>query len=87
MMVLSEVYYPEGWVARLDDKIVPIHEINTVLRGIVMTEGTYDLTLDFEPDDLRMGLIYSRLATITVFAAMLPALVGFIRRRKQGKRN
>ncbi len=82
MMVLSEVYYPKGWVARLDDKIVPIHEINTVLRGIIMADGVRNITLDFEPDDLRIGLLYSRLATLAVFAAMLPAAVGFIRRRK-----
>lgn len=84
MMVLSEVYYPEGWIARLDNKIVPIHEINTVLRGIVTAGGVQDITLDFEPDDLRMGLIYSRLATLMVFAMMIPAAVGYIRRRKQG---
>ncbi len=70
LLVISEVYYPEGWIARLDGAVVPIHEINTILRGVSVPQGRHALTLDFEPDDLALGLWISRLATLVVLLTL-----------------
>ncbi|MFC1481289.1 YfhO family protein [Candidatus Neomarinimicrobiota bacterium] len=71
LLVISEVYYPEGWIARLDGAEVPIHEVNTILRGISVPKGKHTLTFDFEPGDLALGLWISRLATLLVLLSIV----------------
>ena len=74
LLVLSEIYYPEGWVARIDGREALIHEVNTVLRGVVVPPGSVRLTLDFEPQDVRLGMMISRLALLLLLLAFAPSL-------------
>ena len=53
-LVLSEIYYPEGW------KITShsgweIHPVNTILRGIYIPAGEHHIVMEFIPDDVRYG--------------------------------
>jgi len=53
-LVLSEIYYPEGW------KITShpdweIHPVNTILRGIHIPAGEHHIVMEFIPDDVRYG--------------------------------
>jgi uncharacterized membrane protein YfhO len=54
--VLSEVYYPEGWIAKLDDKELKILQVNHVLRGVEVDSGEHKLTFDFHPSTYYASL-------------------------------
>lgn len=48
LLVLSEVYYPEGWVAKVDGKETPIIRANYLLRAIEVPNGNHKIELVFE---------------------------------------
>lgn len=79
-LVLSEMYYPEGWVALLNGEPVDIHRTNYLLRGFQIPEGSHTLTLDFNPQSIELG---SRLSWISFLIQIgLLALVGVTYLRK-----
>jgi hypothetical protein len=47
-LVLSEVYYPDGWNAYLDGEKVGIHRVNYLLRGIEVPAGEHEIVMKFE---------------------------------------
>jgi hypothetical protein len=70
MIVISEIYYPVGWIARIDGEETPIHEVNSVLRGVQVSGGIHELTLDFEPADIALGSLISKIATLLVLVTI-----------------
>ncbi len=75
LLVVSEIYYPAGWVARIDGGETPIYPMNTILRGVMVPPGRHTVTLDFEPADLRWGRWISRLALLAVILGFIPAAI------------
>ncbi|MEM1041152.1 MAG: hypothetical protein AAGI91_00840 [Bacteroidota bacterium] len=71
LFVASEVYYPAGWYATLDDARVPIIRANHLLRGVVVPAGKHILTMQFDPPRHELGLLISQLATALVYLAAL----------------
>jgi len=83
------VYYPAGWVARLDDGTqLPIElyeggadELGTVagglLRCIDLPSGAHTLTMSFEPVSYERGAWISRLSSI-ILLLLLAGSVAFI---------
>ena len=53
--VFSEVYYPKGWKAFIDNVEIPIHQVNYVLRGIWIESGDHEIEFKFEPDSYFIG--------------------------------
>ncbi|MDA0903306.1 MAG: hypothetical protein O3B70_03145 [Bacteroidetes bacterium] len=49
LLVLSEIYYPEGWSATLDGEPIDLVRANYVLRAVAIPEGSHVLELHFEP--------------------------------------
>jgi len=48
-LVLSEIYYSDGWTATLDGKEIPILQVNHLLRGVEVQQGKHDLVFQFSP--------------------------------------
>ncbi|NLR92656.1 YfhO family protein [Flammeovirga agarivorans] len=59
--VFSEVYYPAGWIAKIDGEEVDIVCANYVLRGLQIPAGDHTITFDFDPDSYVMGGNISKL--------------------------
>jgi hypothetical protein len=48
LAVFSEVYYPNGWKAYIDNKEVEIRKVNYMLRGLELTRGKHKIEFKFE---------------------------------------
>ena len=55
LAVFSEMHYPKGWDAYLNDKLIDYHKVNYLLRGVVLPPGSHQLTFKFEPAVIRTG--------------------------------
>jgi uncharacterized membrane protein YfhO len=55
LAVFSEMHYPKGWNAYLNDKLIDYHKVNYLLRGVVLPPGSHQLTFKFEPAVIRTG--------------------------------
>lgn len=53
--VFSEIYYPKGWNAYLDEKPISYQAVNYVLRGLPLPAGEHTLKFVFEPDSYKKG--------------------------------
>ena len=78
LVVISEVFYPQGWEAALDGNPVEILEVNGVLRGVLLPAGTHELVLEFNPADIRTGsiLTWGSLILIVIMLA-----IGIVRKK------
>ena len=70
LLILSEVYDP-GWTAKVDDKTVPIAEVNGLLRGIAVSEGEHTIKLVYAPSSIRNGIAITALTTFLAITAVL----------------
>lgn len=74
-LVISEIYYADGWVALLNGKEIPIYKTNYLLRGVQIPEGTHTLSLDFRPNTFYFGITLSWISLS--FQIALALLLGF----------
>ena len=59
LAVFSAIYYPKGWNAYINDKIVSHFQANYVLRSMLLPKGNYDIVFRFEPKSFLTGQIIS----------------------------
>jgi len=75
LAVFSEIYYPKGWNAYIDDKPAPHFRADYVLRAMVLPAGEHKLVFKFEPSVYRMGekisLISSLILIVTVICLVV----------------
>lgn len=53
--VFSEMHYPHGWQAYIDEVEVPHYRVNYALRGLIIPSGQHDVVFRFEPDVIARG--------------------------------
>ncbi|PCJ82610.1 MAG: hypothetical protein COA49_00685 [Bacteroidetes bacterium] len=64
IMVLSEVWYPEGWTATIDGSEANIIRANYILRALVLPAGDHVVELKFEPVGRKLAGIASGLGSL-----------------------
>lgn len=74
-LVLSEIYYPDGWIAELNGEEIPIYKTNYLLRGFQIPAGSHTLTLDFRPASFYTGIKLSWASLL--FQLILLGFLGF----------
>ncbi len=79
-LVLSEAYYPKGWQATIDDKVIPIYQVNHILRGMVVPAGDHKLQLIFAPKKYYRSQWISSIFTYLVW---LTLVVTYIQQNRQ----
>ena len=70
-LLLSEIWYPPGWIATLNGEETEIIRSNYVLRGFEIPEGQHTLELRLEPVWYESGKWMSGTGTIFLFGAGL----------------
>ena len=68
-LVLSEVYYPNGWkiTSHKDWKIVPV---NMILRGLYIPSGNHNIVMEFVPNDIYYGNLFTLLSSIILIGCI-----------------
>jgi len=80
-LVLSEIYYPEGWRAYLDGEQVPIYKTNYILRGVEVPAGEHTVRLEFNPVSYIWGSRIAWFGNIAVWGIGIVTLVLWYRRK------
>lgn len=72
LLVLSEVYYPKGWRAYLDDsQEIKIYKTNHLLRSLVIPAGQHKVKLVFHPSAYYAGVKISNISLYTIYLLIL----------------
>lgn len=54
-IVFSEVFYPKGWTATIDEKPTTIKQVNYVLRGLHVQPGKHSITMKMSNESYLLG--------------------------------
>lgn len=82
--VFSEVYYPVGWYAYLDEKKADYYNVNYILRGMPLPAGKHSIRFVFEPASVKKGKSMMFIASILILVSLLGGL--FMHFRKDFKK-
>ena len=61
-LVISEVFYPLRWKAKIDGKEVKYFETNGVIRGLIVPSGNHEVKFIYDRSSFRKGIIISTVA-------------------------
>jgi len=75
LAVFSEVYFPWGWTAKLDDgSELPIARVDYLLRAVGLPAGSGTLTMIFDPKSLHVTGIVATIAIILIYLWLIAAV-------------
>ena len=85
-IVFSEIFYPFGWKAYIDDTPAEHFRANYTLRAMNVPAGSHHIRFEFRPDSVRKGDILSLACIILMFGIMVFfAVRGILLKRKVNK--
>ncbi|HAC23919.1 MAG TPA: hypothetical protein DCE81_03285, partial [Cytophagales bacterium] len=81
VVVFSEIYYPEGWVATINGEPATIIRANYVLRALEVPAGKQSIEFRFEPRAYTIGNRVTQ-ASSWLLVLLLAAVLGVSSRRE-----
>ncbi|MGB3464851.1 MAG: YfhO family protein [Cyclobacteriaceae bacterium] len=81
--VFSEVYYPEGWKAYINDNEVPILRANYVLRALKVPSGEHTITFRFEPGSYTTGNTLMFIGSLLIIICFVGVVVINLKRKEE----
>jgi len=69
-LVVSEVYYPAGWQAYIDEERVDIHQADYLIRALSVPSGSHRIRMEFQPAVDRMSTWLSAGSTALVYGLL-----------------
>ena len=66
LLVLSEIYYKPGWIAKVNDIETPIYQANHILRSIYVPKGVSNIVFEYDDTDWKRTRLLSRISLASV---------------------
>ena len=66
LLVLSEIYYRPGWIAKVNDVETPIYQTNHILRSIYVPKGVSNIIFEYDDTDWKRTRLLSRISFMSV---------------------
>ena len=79
--VFSEIYYSDGWKAKIDGKNAFIDKVDYTLRGMQIPKGKHTIEFKFEPEVVKTGSTIALISFI-LMVLLIAAGVYFDNRKK-----
>jgi len=73
--VFSEIYYPYGWKAYIDDVPVEHFRVNYLLRALNVPAGVHEIRFEFRPDSVIKGNMISALFTFVMVTIIIASML------------
>ena len=64
LIIFSEIFYPKGWKAYINDQEVTIERFNYILRGLEVPKGKHKLEFVFDPTIVKLSSNISLFSTL-----------------------
>ncbi len=84
-IVFSDIYYPKGWIATIDDKPTEIYRVDYILRGLAVPPGQHIIKFSFRPKCVYLGKKLTLAGSIIVGLVLLFLLFKIYQELKQKK--
>jgi hypothetical protein len=81
-LVLSDTFYP-GWTAAVDGQAVNVLRGDVLFRVVPVPAGEHEIEFRFEPASVRLGLVISLGALITLLCALALTVAGRVARPRR----
>ena len=82
--IFSEIYYPDGWTAQLEDgTALPLFRADWTLRGAVLPAGEHEITMRFEPESYTVSSNLSRASSILLYILLVLSGTGILLNRRK----
>jgi hypothetical protein len=85
LAIFSEVYYPNGWKAFVDDKEVEIRKVNYLLRGLELAGGKHKIEFKYDSKKYRTANSISAISS-TILLLGIAFLIFMDWKRKRSKK-
>ncbi len=73
--VFSEIYYPKGWTAYIDNKPASHFQANYLLRAMILPAGNHDIEFRFEPRSYFLGHKIAMAGSVLLFLLLIGILL------------
>ena len=86
IIVFSEIYYPYGWKAYIDNEPVAHFRVNYTLRALNVPAGEHHIRFEFEPDAIRKAEPVSFACIIILYGTIIGGIgYGIFRKMRNAK--
>ena len=69
-LITSDTYFP-GWTATVDGHATPIRPANVAMRAVAVPAGDHTVTFEYEPPQLRYGVLLSLVGLLGILARII----------------
>ncbi len=82
LAIFSEVYYPKGWNAYMDEEPAKYFRADYVLRAMQIPKGSHKVEFKFEPQVVKTGSSIAMASSIVFILTLLGGLFYSFRKKK-----